>query len=181
MSRALVIASITAALKGLLESRVEAHGMATAIGTRLTVSALPPDRVPLDGPDARPRLNLFLHRVAYDTSMRNLPLRPHDGAGALTARPSTLAVHLHYLVTAYGSAELQAEALLGYAMLVLSETPVLTSEAIGRAGQPVGLTGHVEPAQLALHSPDGEEMSRLWSALQARYRGSLACEVRAQL
>jgi len=32
-----------------------------------------------------------------------------------------------------------------------------------------------------LHSPDGEEMSRLWTALQARYRPTLACEIRAQL
>jgi hypothetical protein len=32
--------------------------------------------------------------------------------------------------------------------------------------------------QLVPHSPDGEEMSRLWSALQARYRPTLACEVR---
>jgi hypothetical protein len=55
-------------------------------------------------------------------------------------------LHLHYLVTAYGTAELQAEAL-----------------------------------RMALHSPDNETMSRLWSALQARYRPTLAIGVRAQL
>jgi hypothetical protein len=145
----------------------------------LVVSALPPDRVPLDGLDARPRLNLFLHRVAYDTSLRNLPLRPRDAAARSAHSP--LAVHLHYLVTAYGTAELQAEVLLGHAMVVLHETTVLTSEALRRAGQPLGLTDPVEPLQIALHSPDGEEMSRLWSALQARYRPTLAIEVRAQL
>jgi len=179
MSRALVIASVTAALKELLESGVAAHRLPEAIGAALTVSALPPDRVPLEGPDARPRLNLFLHRVAYDSSLRNLPPRPRVGASHATHPP--LAVHLHYLVTAYGTAELQAEVLLGYAMVALNDTPVITGEAIRRAGQPIGFTELVEPAQIALHSPDSEEMSRLWSALQARYRPSLACELRAQL
>jgi hypothetical protein len=180
MSRVLLIASVTAALKQLLESGVAAHRLPDAVAAALTVSALPPDQVPLDGPDARPRLNLFLHRVAYDTSLRSLPLRPRDVAGAHHARP-TMAVHLHYLVTAYGTAELQAEMLLGYAMVMLSEAPLLTSEAIRRAGQPIGFAEPVEAVQIALHSPDAEEMSRLWSALQARYRPTLACEVRAQV
>lgn len=177
MSRAFVIASVTAALKSLLEGGAEAHGLPEAIGAALVVSALPPDRVALDGPDARPRLNLFLHRVAYDTSLRNLPLRPRDAAAAHASRPP-LAVHLHYLVTAYGTMEMQAELLLGYAMVVLNENAVLSSEIIRRAGQPYGFTGHLEPLQLVPHSPDGDEMSRLWSALQARYRPTLACEVR---
>lgn len=180
MSRALVIATVTAALKELLESGVAAHHLPDAVGAALTVSALPPDRVPLEGPDARPRLNLFLHRVAYDTSLRNLSLRPRDAAGAHIARPA-MALHLHYLVTAYGTAELQAEMLLGYAMVMLNETPVLTSEAIRRAGRPFGFVEQAEPLQIALHSSDAEEMSRLWSALQARYRPTLACEVRAQV
>jgi hypothetical protein len=177
VSRAFVIAGVTAALKSLLEDRAAAHGLPESIGAALVVSALPPDRVPLDGTDARPRLNLFLHRVAYDTSLRNLPLRPRDPATAHASRPP-LAVHLHYLVTAYGSVQMQAELLLGYAMVVLNENAVLSSELIRRAGQPFGFADHLEPLQLVLHSPDGEELSRLWSALQARYRPSLACEVR---
>jgi len=177
LSRAFVIASVTAALKSLLEGAAAAHGLPESIRAALVVSALPPDRVPLDGSDARPRLNLFLHRVAYDTSLRNLPLRPRDAATAHASRPP-LAVHLHYLVTAYGTAELQAELLLGYAMVVLNENAVLSSELLRRAGHPFGLTDHPEPLQLVLHSPDGEEMSRLWCALQARYRPTLACEVR---
>lgn len=179
MSRALLIASVTAALKQLLESGVAAHHLPDAVAAALTVSAVPPDQIPLDGPDARPRLNLFLHRLAYDTSLRNLPLRPRDVPGGHNARP-LMAVHLHYLVTAYGTAELQAEMLLGYAMVMLNEAPLLTSEAIRRAGQPFGFTEQVEALQIALHSPDAEEMSRLWSALQARYRPTLACEVRVQ-
>ena len=177
VSRAPVIASVTAALKSLLENGAAAHGLPEAIGGALTVSVLPPDRVPLDGPDARPRINLFLHRLAYDTSLRSLPLRPRGAATAHAAHPP-LAVHLHYLVTAYGTLEMQAELLLGYAMVVLNENAVLSSELMRRAGQPFGFTDHLDPLQLVLHSPDVEEMSRLWSALQARYRPTLACEVR---
>jgi len=53
VSRAPVIASVTAALKSLLENGAAAHGLPETIGGALTVSVLPPDRVPLDGPDAR--------------------------------------------------------------------------------------------------------------------------------
>ena len=40
-----------------------------------------------------------------------------------------LALDLHYLLTAYGIAELQAEVLLGYGMQLLHEHPVLGREA----------------------------------------------------
>lgn len=42
VSRALVIASVTAALKSLLEGGADAHGLPAAVGAPLVVSALPP-------------------------------------------------------------------------------------------------------------------------------------------
>src|SRR5262249_62297703 len=49
------------------------------------------------------------------------------GRGPTTA---PRAIDLHYLLTAYGRADLEAELLLGYAMQLLHETPVLPRAAI---------------------------------------------------
>ena len=47
-----------------------------------------------------------------------------------------LALDLHYLLTAYGSADFQAEILLGYAMHLLHERPVLDRAAIRTRARP---------------------------------------------
>jgi hypothetical protein len=123
--------------------------------------------------------------------MRRLPSR--DAAGNRITNPP-LALDLHYLLTAYGRAELQAEVLLGYALQLLHETPVLPRDAIRRALAPTVLDGAILPTVYkSLRGADlaeqiellkitpaalgSEEMSRLWSAIQARYRPTAAFQV----
>lgn len=193
MSNALAIAGVTAVLRDLLDSGVIEHQVTDALGAGVTVSALPPDQIAIEGAAAAPRLNLFLHQVTPNAALRNSLLPMRDSAGRRTANPS-LALDLHYLLTAYGVQELQAEVLLGYALLLLHETPVLTREAIRTALQPNPVSAALLPTVFqALRSADlaeqvellkitpqnlgGEEMSRLWSALQARYRPTAAFQV----
>ncbi|MCC3262146.1 DUF4255 domain-containing protein, partial [Paenibacillus polymyxa] len=105
-----------------------------------------------------------------------------------------LALDLHYLLTAYGRAELQAEVLLGYALQLLHESAVLPREAVRRALDPDVVDGAILPTvyqslrgadlasqiELLKISPaalGAEEMSRLWSALQAHYRPTAAFQV----
>ncbi|MCE2945588.1 MAG: DUF4255 domain-containing protein [Betaproteobacteria bacterium] len=193
MSNALAIAGVTAVLKDLLDTGVVEHQMVDALGAGVAISALPPDRVPLDGPQAGPRINLFLHRVSHNAAWRNSALPSHDAAGRRVKTPP-LALDLHYLLTAYGTEELHAEVLLGYGLLMLHETPVLTRESIRTALQPSPVTGSILPSvfqalraadladqvELLKITPEGfdsEEMSRLWSALQGRYRPTAAFQV----
>lgn len=193
MSNALAIAGVTAVLKDLLDSGVIDHQVTDVLGAGVAVSALPPDRVPLDGPQAGPRLNLFLHRVSHNAAWRNSELPSHDAAGRRAKSPQ-LALDLHYLLTAYGTEALHAEVLLGYALLMLHETPVLTRAAIRTALQPSPVSGAILPSvfhalraadladqvELLKITPeafDSEEMSRLWSALQGRYRPTFAFQV----
>src|SRR5262249_3609560 len=89
----------------------------------------------------------------------------------------------------YGSADLQAEVLLGYAMQLLHQTPVLARNAIRKSLNPPSppLTGDLLPTiYKALRASDladqieqikitpammnTEELSKLWTALQAHYR-----------
>jgi Pvc16 N-terminal domain len=193
MSNALAIAGVTAVLRDLLDSGVIEHQITDTLGAGVTVSALPPDQIAIEGTAAAPRLNLFLHQVTPNAALRNTMLPMRDTAGRRTANPP-LALDLHYLLTAYGVQELQAEVLLGYALLMLHETPVLTREAIRTALQPSPVSAALLPTVFqALRAADladqlellkitpqnlaGEEMSRLWSALQARYRPTAAFQV----
>lgn len=193
MSNALALAAVTAVLKDLMDNGLVDHQVTDTLGAGVTVSSLPPDAVPLEGTDAVPRINLFLHQVTPNAAWRNVDLPSRDGRGARTGNPP-LALDLHYLLSAYGFDELQAEVLLGYALQLLHETPVLARAQIRAALTPSPVNAGLLPTIFqALRSADlaeqvellkitpvtmgGEEMSRLWSALQARYRPTVAFQV----
>lgn len=189
MSNALAIAAVSAVLKDLLDNAMIDHSVSSAVGD-VTVSALPPDRVPT-GSNEKSRLNLFLYHTTPNPGWRNVSLPSLDNEGQRLTNPP-LAIDLHYLLTAYGEADFQAEILLGYAMQMLHETPVLSREAIRTAlaaPSPVGggilppalqalsaseLADQVEQIKLSPETLSTEESSRLWTALQAHYRPSAA-------
>ncbi|VTU35472.1 DUF4255 domain-containing protein [Variovorax sp. PBL-E5] len=186
MSNALALAGVTAVLKDLIDTGLIDHQVTDAMGAGVTVSSMPPDAVPLEGPDAVPRVNIFLHQVTPNAAWRNIALPSRDSRGVRSTDPP-LALDLHYLLSAYGFEELQAEVLLGYALQLLHENPMLGRAQIRTALNPSPVSGALLPTVYqSLRSADlaeqvemlritptamgGEEMSRLWTALQARYR-----------
>ncbi len=195
MSNALAIAGVTAVLRDLLDSGMIDHDVTDAMGQGVTVSAVAPDTIPIEGPNARPQINIFLHQVSHNAALRNLDLPSRDRGGGRLSNPP-LALDLHYLITAYGTGDLQAEVLLGYAMQLLHETPIPSRDAIRTALSPPGMPvdGALLPSVYqALRASDlaeqyeqiritpapmnTEEMSKLWSALQAHYRPTAAYQV----
>jgi hypothetical protein len=178
MSSALAIASVTAVLKNLLDNRLVEHGIAANLGD-VTVTALPPDRVPI-GTEERSQINLFLYRVTPNSSWRSRSAAGRNGevgraenagaargSGSRTPGPGRssragngssvgrqpLALDLHYLLTAYGEQDLQAEILLGYGIQLLHETGALTQATIRSAlavVSPDGSAGVLPPARAAL-------------------------------
>lgn len=193
MSSPLAIATVTAVLRDLLNNGLIDHNIVGALGSNVTVSAVPPDTITISGPNAKSQLNLFLHQVTPNAALRNSGLPSRDGRGQRLGNPP-LALDLHYLVTAYGSDELHAEILLGYAMYLLHERPVMERKAIRTAvaGSTVDtsilplayqalsaadLADQLEQVKI-IHDPmSTEEMSKLWSAMQAHYRTSAAYTV----
>ena len=136
MSSALAIAGVTAVLQDLLNDGLINHNVSGVLGSTVTVRALPPDRLePANGTEST-QLNLFLHRVTPNSGWRNQGLPSRDGSGQNRLTNPPLALDLHYLLSAYGSEDLQAEILLGYAMQLLHETPVLDRKAIATALNP---------------------------------------------
>ena len=199
MSNALAIAGVTAVLRDLLDSGLIDHAITDAVGQGVAVSAVAPDTVRIEGADAKPQLNIFLHQATPNAALRNRDLPSRDRNGQRMSNPP-LALDLHYLVTAYGTSDLQAEVLLGYAMQLLHETPVPSREAIRTALNPpnVPVDGALLPSVYqALRASDlaeqyeqikitpapmnTEEMSKLWAAMQAHYRPTAAYQVSVAL
>jgi hypothetical protein len=194
MSSALAIAGVSAVLTDLLNNGVVDHDLAATVGP-VKVSAKPPDRVtPPNGADSN-QLNLFLYHVAPNPGWRNVALPARDGEGTRLSNPP-LALDLFYLLTAYGEKDFQAEILLGYAMQLFHETPVLTRDAIRTAlrgpSQPVDgsvlpsdfkklvaadLAEQVEQIKIIPLAMSTEEMSKLWTALQTSYRPTAGYQV----
>ncbi len=196
MSTELSIAAVTAVLKNLLGNGLVASASTTGIGD-VNITALPPDRL-TTGTDERSQLNIFMFRVAPFTGLANRQSfvrkdRPHSAAA-----PPPLAVELSYLLTACGAEEFHSEILLGAAMQLLHQTPVLTPEKIRAALEnfsPKKSKVQSQPVKLALSASQladqlqqikitpqflsFEDMSKLWSALQARYRPSVCYQVSA--
>ncbi len=194
MSNALAIAAVTAVIKDLLDNAVIGQSVNSAVGGSVAVTSLPPSRITV-GKDESPQLNLFLYHVAQNPGWRNLGLPSTGSRGERLTNPP-LALDLFYILTAYGKESFEAEILLGYAMQLLHENPVLGREAIRRAlvntqsfPSPVE-SRLLPPAMEALKSSDLadqvelikitpmpisiEEISKLWSAFQASYRPSVA-------
>jgi hypothetical protein len=190
----LAIASVTAVLKDLLGTALIGYSGMAGLGD-VIVTAIPPDRITA-GAEERPQLNLFLYRVAPHAKLaRSSP--PLSGAGS-SPRETPLALELSYLLTAYGAEDFHAEILLGCGMQLFHETPLLQPARIRAAlgtQQSKKSKTTLSPVRAALaesHLADqleeikitpqfltSEDMSKLWSALQARYRPSMSYQVSA--
>ncbi|MBX9403075.1 DUF4255 domain-containing protein [Lysobacter sp. BMK333-48F3] len=183
MSNALAIGAVTAGLKDLIGNGLLGLDL-SAIGS-VSVSALPPDRI-TTGQTEPNQLNLFLYQVTPNTGWSNQQLPARDGSGQRSGRPP-LALDLHYLLTAYGAQDLAAEALLGLGMQFLHETPALSREqlrvVLGPPTPPFGefsalsLADQVEWLKITPKYLSTEELTKLWTAMQARYRPSMAYQV----
>jgi hypothetical protein len=189
MSTALAIAGVTAVLRGLLNDGLVNHNLTGLLGSTATVSVLPPDRVVPNGGVEASQLNLFLHQATPNSGWRNEGLPARDASGRNRLSNAPLALNLHYLISAYSSGELHAEILLGYAMQLLHETPVLTRQAIVAAltpppGDPLppavmalvdsGLENQIEQIKITPENLSMDELSKLWTATQSHYRPSAA-------
>ena len=194
MSTALRIASVTYILKDLLDNGLIDHDVTGTLGETITITALPPDRViPANGSEAT-QLNLFMYQVTPNQGWRNMNLPSYNSNGERIANPA-LAIDLHYLLTAYGSAELHTDILLGYGMQLLHEVPVLDREAIRTSLRPPsevtgsGLTSSLkllstsqlaEQAEMIKITPESlsiEDISKLWAAFGTKYRPTAAYKV----
>jgi hypothetical protein len=190
MSNALALSAVSAVLQSLFNTVF--NQPSSPLGSVL-VSAVAPDIVQTSisgSASAQLRVNLFLHQVTPNSSWRNmgLPSMGSDGTTRLNSAP--LALDLHYLLTAYATQDTEAEALLGLAILMLHENPILPRSEIRAAltGLPTtaplfqvlsssGLADQIELIKIAPSTLGREEMAWLWTALKADYRPTFPFQV----
>jgi hypothetical protein len=181
MSNSLAIAAVTATLRSLLDTRINASPVVdpssdpALAGTEVT--ARPPDEA-ANQSFAR-QVNLFLYQVSPNAAWRNKEL-PRQVRPGETGQPP-LPLTLHYLLTAYvrdneEDAAFIGHRLLGRAMSILHDHPLLGQSEIENALVGNDLHNQVERVRLTLQPFSLEEMSKLWTAFQAQYRLSAAYE-----
>lgn len=185
MSSALGIAGVTAVLESMLNTVFTGAGLGS-----VAISAVAPDIVQAGLGNGANQVNLFLHQVTQNAAWRNvdLPSLSSNGSSQLTNRP--LALDLHYLLTAYTPEDGFAEALLGFALLMLHQNPSLSRNEIGVALtnlapshplftplQSAGLADQVELLKITPDTLGREEMAWIWTALKADYRPTYAFQV----
>jgi hypothetical protein len=200
MSTALAIAGVTAVLQSYLYNLYFSASVADIFSSTVTVSCQAPDQVQklVDSGSGSgfPRANLFLHQVSPNAAWRNVDYASMSSDGTQRLSSPPLALDLHYLLTAYGVDAWEAEALLGYGLMMLHEAPVLTrsdiSGGLTMATSPpsfntnaqmntqlaaCGLADQVELMKITPESMTREEMAWLWTALKADYRPTFPFQV----
>jgi hypothetical protein len=192
MSNALAIASVSFVLVDLLNNGLIDRNVSSSVGD-VIVTAWPPDKVDALQTDGKSQLNLFLYNITQNQAWRNVGYPSRDTSGERIGNPP-LALDLHYLLTAYGAEQFHSEILLGYGMQLFHETPFLAREAIQQSlSAPTqvadtnhsvpsgmlnlftsGLANQVEMIKIGPQTLTTEEISRLWTAFQAKYRSTAA-------
>lgn len=173
MSNSAAIAAVTATIRKLLRDGLE------SVASDIDVTTQPPDRMQSTATGVN-RVNVFLYQTSLDAAWRNADppgLRPGEEGFP------PLPLSLHYLVTCYPldekEPELLGHQLLGRAMSVLHDHPVLGADEIkGALGSPAApmsdLDQQVERVRITPQPMTLEEMSKLWTTFQSQYRISAA-------
>lgn len=192
MTNALGIAAVTAVLVDRLRDAV-VNAVDAAGG--VTVSAMPPARLDHGG-DITPgtRLNLFLYRVERNPGWANNELPERSSSGDRISRP-VLPLDLHYLLSAYGNNNFEAEIMLGFGLQMMQEYPFFDRQAIRtalggdrvQAGgllpdafgalSPDSLADQIEQIRISPHQWKPDEEWRLWEALHAGLQPSATYKV----
>jgi hypothetical protein len=169
MSNGLAIAAVTATLRSLLSDKL---GLPD-------VTARPPDKA-REG-IAGDQVNLFLYHIQVEPAWRNTAM-PRQNKPGETGQPP-LPLNLFYLVTALSDEkdEVKNHSLLGRAMGVLHDHPLLDSSEIKDATQ-VNVPGsdlheQIERVRITLQPLPVEEISKLWTAFQTNFRTSAGYQV----
>ena len=165
MSNGFAIAAVTSTLKLLLESHLNLH----------PVSTLPPDKA--RNGNAGDQINLFLYHTTIDAAWRNMDILHQVRPGEIGQPP--LPLNLFYLITAYGANDddLQSQRLLGQAMSVLHDHPLLGSAEIDSIAHESDLQNQLERVRITLQPMSVDEMSKLWMIFQTQYRISTTYQV----
>ncbi|MBD2357564.1 DUF4255 domain-containing protein [Tolypothrix sp. FACHB-123] len=169
MSNSVAIAAVTATLRNLIASAITDE-----LGSGV-VTTQPPDKARENGNNGN-QINIFLYQVLPNAALRNRDLPPRVKPGETGQAP--LALNLYYMLTAYGkdNDDVLGHRLLGRAMQVLHDYPVLDPALIKSTLAESDLQNQIEKVRFTLQPLNLEDISKLWTTFQTQYRISAAYE-----
>jgi hypothetical protein len=174
MSNSLSVSAITGTLRTLLHQGTQDNPPGTVITTR------PLDKARTN--NTGNQLNVFLYQTALNAAWRNSDMPDQVRPGETGGPP--LPLNLYYLLTAYGENDNDdlGHRVLGRAMSILHDHPVLSSDDIRLSVDPADLSKYDlqhqrEGIRITYQPMTLDEMSKLWTAFQTEYRISAAYEV----
>lgn len=189
MSTALAIGATSRVLAAIINDAVTAVRLTLpgVLGSATTTSS-PPDHI-TTGPDTETvNLNLFLYHVTYNQGWREVGLATRGSNGKVQGR-APLALDLHYLLTAYGAHDYEPQMMLGIGMQAMHEAQVLYRKKIADVFRPpfateidkalatAALDAQIEICKITPQQLGTEELSKLWTAFQSKFRVSAAYAV----
>jgi hypothetical protein len=174
VSNSLAIAAVTRTIRLLLF-----NGMTAELANEDDVSSIAPDKAREN--NTGDQLNVFLYHLTPNAAWRNMEV-PSQVRPGESGRPP-LALTLDYLVTAYGEQddEIRAHTLLGRAMSILHDNPLLMRTDIEAAFDNSGVETQFERVRITHQPLSLDDMYKLWSGFQSPYRASAAYQVSAVL
>lgn len=108
-------------------------------------------------------ISLYLYRIGLNAARRNLPVR--TGLDGRRYRPP-LPVDLHYLLTAWGKSPERQLRLLGWAMRLIEDTPLLSSGLLNDIGPEPEIFLPNETVELVLDPLSLQDMYSIWSIMK---------------
>lgn len=166
MSNSQAIGMVSQALQKLLVEEMKFENL------NVKVTLLAPDE-----PGDNPRVNLFLYKVQEHAILKNADWQvKKDNANRLV--PPPLSLTLFYLMTPYTltnreNGNVTVHHILGEAMRVLYENPVIPAQYLEEAG----LIDAREQIKIMQNTLDLEELSRVWSTFTQPFRLSVLYQV----
>jgi hypothetical protein len=157
MSDYQVISEVSKAFKHILETKMTT--------SPLTVTISAPDEEISNNTN---RINLFLYQVLENIHLKN---QDWQMSSPNKMKPPPLALNLFYLLTPYPQNPndyTNAHLIMGEAMQIIFNNPILTSEYLNNAA---------EKAKLILNPVTLDDLTKLWSAINKPYRLSASYEV----
>ena len=177
MSNSLAIAAVSATLQSILTKSVGADPDLNDV----VVTLQPLDKA--RGAVTSNQLNLFLYQVLRSAAWTNQAIPRQSQPGESPA--PLLPLNLWYLVTAFGrdddATQPFGHQLLGRAMSVLNDYPILTPDDIRSATSAAlpraDLDQQIERVRITLQPLSVEDISKLWTGFATQYRLSAAYEI----
>lgn len=106
-------------------------------------------------------VSLYLYRIALSSSGRNLA--PSVGPNGQRYRPP-IPVDLHYVVSAWAKTAIKQQRLLGWAIRMLEDVPILPAGLLNHFGPEAEIFKPGETVELVLAQLTLQDLNNLWGA-----------------